>query len=273
MEAALRTAFEAKTGTTLPKMEFHACRGLDGIKEATVDVGGAKLNIAIASGGKNIQKVMEWIKNGQKEYHFVEMMACPSGCIGGGGQPRSDDPEVLTRRMESIYQLDHNSVIRKSHENPAVKRIYTDFFDKPNSRLSHQLLHTHYTNRCGPYEVRRGEDPVLLTFLSLSLESVTLSCSHAFRMKPKVDVHTHGPAKKEASAGSGLLILFGSQSGTAAGAARQLKESYERKKPGSKVRCMAMNNYSFADLPKVFPLSSFLNSTSISTFGFTHVHI
>eukprot|EP00906_Rhabdomonas_costata_P020237 RCo029411 len=216
MEAALRTAYETVTGKALPKLDFHACRGLDGIKEATIEVGGTNINICIASGGKNVHKVMDWIKNKQKTYHFVEMMACPSGCIGGGGQPRSDDPDVLNRRMESIYSLDSGTEIRKSHENQAVKELYANFLEWPGSPMAHRMLHTRYENR----------------------------------MKPVVPVAAHASHRKEHAAGSGVLVLFGSQGGTAAGAARQLKEQYERRKPGAKVRCMPMNSYNFADLPK-----------------------
>jgi len=223
MEAALRTAYEVKTGTPLPKVDFQCCRGLDGIKEASIEVGGATLNIAIANGGRNIHKVMEWIQSGQKSYHFVEMMACPSGCIGGGGQPRSNDPDVLTRRMEAIYALDESSKLRKSHENPAIQQIYKEYFGKPLGHKSHELLHTHYNNRtrqAAPGTPKR------------TMSGTLLRRDSSF------------------SSGKSILILFGSQGGTAAGAARQLKEAHERKLKSGKVRLMAMNHYPFVNLPK-----------------------
>lgn len=218
MEAALRSAYELKTGQTLPRLKFENCRGLEGIKEASIQVGSDTINIAIANGGRNVQKVMEWIRTGQKSYHFVEMMACPSGCIGGGGQPASDDPSVLNKRMEAIYSIDEKTTIRKSHENPAVQAVYTDFFGKPLGHKSHQLLHTTYTNR-----------------MRVAIDNVPV--------KPKARKANINPK-------AGLLILFGSQGGTAASAARHLKEAYERKVPTGKVSLMALNDYPFVNLPK-----------------------
>jgi len=147
MEAALRTAYELATGKHLPRVEFTAVRGLEGIKEAVVDLDGTEIRVAIAHGGANVKKLVEKIKDGEVFYHFVEMMACPGGCIGGGGEPYSDDPDILRKRSEGIYSIDEKQVIRKSHENPSITKIYEVFLGKPLGHKSHELLHTHYTDR------------------------------------------------------------------------------------------------------------------------------
>ena len=147
MEAALRTAYELGTGKALPKLEFTEVRGLEGIREATVNFDGKELRVAIAHGGSNVRKLVERIIAGEVYYDFVEMMACPGGCIGGGGQPYSLDRDVLKKRAEGIYTIDERSVIRKSHENPSIKRIYEEFFEHPLSHRAHELLHTYYTDR------------------------------------------------------------------------------------------------------------------------------
>ncbi|TYB80828.1 MAG: 2Fe-2S iron-sulfur cluster binding domain-containing protein [Kosmotoga sp.] len=147
MEAALRTAYELYTGEELPKLDFNEVRGIEGVKEATITMKDAKLRVAVSHGAANVIKLMDKIKNGEAEYDFVEIMACPGGCIGGGGQPSSNDPDIIQKRIDAIYDIDLNLELRKSHENPAVKQIYEDFFGEPLSHLSHELLHTTYSGR------------------------------------------------------------------------------------------------------------------------------
>ncbi len=147
MEAALRTGYELATGKTLPKVEFQDVRGFTGVKDAEVELDGKKVKIAIAHGTKNVMNLLDKIKNGEVHYDFVEIMACYGGCIGGGGQPKSIDPDVLKKRAEAIYSIDEASTLRKSHENPAIKQLYAEFYGKPLSEKSKKLLHTFYTNR------------------------------------------------------------------------------------------------------------------------------
>jgi NADH-quinone oxidoreductase subunit G len=147
MEAALRTAYELYTEEELPKLDFNEVRGIEGVKEATIEMKDAKLRVAVAHGGANIIRLMEKIKSGEAEYDFVEIMACPGGCIGGGGQPSSNDPDIIQKRIDAIYDIDRKLELRKSHENPAIKQIYEDFFGEPLSHLSHELLHTTYSGR------------------------------------------------------------------------------------------------------------------------------
>ena len=147
MEAALRTAYETVTKEELPSLDFTEVRGLQGIKEAEVDLGGTKLKVAVAHTLANARKLLEAIKSGEAEYHFIEVMACPGGCIGGGGQPLPVDNEVRQKRIDAIYAGDRAMTLRKSHENPAVKTLYEEFLGKPNGPKAHELLHTSYTKR------------------------------------------------------------------------------------------------------------------------------
>jgi len=147
MEAALRTAYELGLGKPLPKIEFNSVRGFEGIKEATVDFDGKILKVAVAHGGANARKLLDKISAGEAYYDFIEIMACPTGCIGGGGQPKSLDKNVLVKRMEGIYTIDEKSTIRKSHENPSIKKLYEEFLEHPLSHISHELLHTTYVDR------------------------------------------------------------------------------------------------------------------------------
>ncbi len=147
MEAALRTGYELATHKTLPKIEFEDVRGFTGVKEAEVDLDGKKVKIAVAHGTGNIIHLLEKIKSGEKHYDFVEMMACYGGCIGGGGQPKSTDPDVLEKRARAIYDVDESKTLRKSHENPAIQQLYKEFYKEPLSELSKKLLHTYYTSR------------------------------------------------------------------------------------------------------------------------------
>ena len=147
MEAALRTVYEVVTGKELEKLEFESVRGLEGVKEATVDLDGLPVKVAVAHGLGNARKVMDKIKAGEADYAFVEVMACPGGCIGGGGQPYVTKKETRMARMDAIYQVDEDMPLRKSHDNPAVQQLYKDFLKEPLGEMSHHLLHTHYTKR------------------------------------------------------------------------------------------------------------------------------
>jgi NADH-quinone oxidoreductase subunit G len=152
MEAAVRTAYEISVGKPLPKLDLVDFRGFKGIKhtEAVIkNKAGQDVNVklAVANGIANARALLEEIKAGKAFYHFIEVMTCPSGCIGGGGQPKSLDPEILKKRFDAIYTLDERSTLRKSHENPAVLQLYKEYLEKPNSHISHELLHTHYHER------------------------------------------------------------------------------------------------------------------------------
>ncbi len=147
MEAALRTAYELATGKALQALDFLEVRGIQGIKETSVDLDGKVLRVAVAHGGANVRKLLNAIQEGKANYDFVEIMACPGGCIGGGGEPYSDDPDIIQKRINGIYKADELKTIRKSHENPAIKAIYEGFFEAPLSHRSHELLHTHYSDR------------------------------------------------------------------------------------------------------------------------------
>ena len=152
MEAALRTAQDTLTGKDLEAIDFEMVRGEQGIKRATVNVNGTDVKVVVASGLKNAKVIMEEIKSGKADYHFVEIMACPGGCIMGGGQPivsskiRSE-VDVRALRANALYTIDEKSVIRKSHENPVVKSIYAEYLEKPGSHKAHELLHTTYAAR------------------------------------------------------------------------------------------------------------------------------
>jgi NADH-quinone oxidoreductase subunit G len=148
MEAALRTAYEMVTGEVLNNIEFEEIRGLEGIKDATIKIGDLDLKVAVASGLGNARKLMESIKNGENEYAMIEVMACPGGCIDGGGQPFiRGDRDILTKRTEVIYNVDMDKKIRKSHENPMIKELYKEYLIEANGKKAHKLLHTHYKNR------------------------------------------------------------------------------------------------------------------------------
>jgi NADH-quinone oxidoreductase subunit G/NADP-reducing hydrogenase subunit HndD len=146
MEAALRTAYELITGKTLPALDFYDVRGLTGIKEATVDIEGTKVRVAVAHSLGHARQLLERVKAGE-QYHFIEIMCCPGGCIGGGGQPIPTNTEIREQRIKGIYQADAEMAIRKSHENPSIQAIYREFLGKPLGEKSHHLLHTAYTPR------------------------------------------------------------------------------------------------------------------------------
>jgi NADP-reducing hydrogenase subunit HndD len=145
IEAAVRTAYEVITKKPLPKIEFEELRGLEGVRSATIDVDGLKLNIGIAHGLGNARKLLEQIKEGKCQFHAIEVMACPGGCIDGAGQPlHHGNSDVIKARWEAIYQADREMPIRKSHENPSIQAIYKEFLGEPCGHKSHELLHTHY---------------------------------------------------------------------------------------------------------------------------------
>ena len=152
MEAALRTAVEKLTGETLEDVDFTAVRGVEGVKEAEYDVAGKKIKVAVASGTKNAKVLMDQIKNGTSEYLFIEIMGCPGGCINGGGQPIQHAVvrnfiDLKARRAEALYTADRNNAVRKSHENEAIKTLYTEYLGKPGSHKAHEILHTSYVAR------------------------------------------------------------------------------------------------------------------------------
>lgn len=147
MEAALRTVYEVVTQKELETLDFRDVRGLEGVKEATVDLNDMNVKVAVAHGLGNARKVLDKVKAGEADYHFIEIMCCPGGCIGGGGQPIPTNTEIRKKRMEAIYAVDKEMALRKSHENPAVKVLYEEFLGAPLSEKSHELLHTHYTPR------------------------------------------------------------------------------------------------------------------------------
>ncbi len=147
MEAALRTAYEVYTGKTLSDINFRAVRGMEGIREAEVDLNGTKIMVAVAHTLKNARILLEQIEKGESPYAFIEVMTCPGGCLGGGGQPIPTNAEVRKFRADSIYYEDAHKGLRKSHENPEILYLYEHFLKEPLGHLSHHLLHTTYTER------------------------------------------------------------------------------------------------------------------------------
>lgn len=146
MEAALRTVYEVSTGETLKNIDFIEVRGFQGIKEATIKMGDLDVKIAVAHGLGNARLLMEKVKAGIADYHFIEIMACPGGCIGGGGNPVKNWKKMQPR-FDAIYQEDRDLPIRKSHENKEIQQLYQEFLGEPNGHKSHELLHTSYTDR------------------------------------------------------------------------------------------------------------------------------
>ena len=148
MEAALRTVYEVVTGEELKTVEFTEVRGLKSLKEATVNVAGIDVKVAVVNTLEEARKMMERIKKGTADYHFIEIMACPSGCLGGGGQPVPINYETRMKRAGAIYRADEQMAMRKSHENPAIKTLYAEFLGMPLGEKSHKYLHTHYHQQC-----------------------------------------------------------------------------------------------------------------------------
>ena len=148
IEAAVRTAYELHTKKELPRLDFDELRGMEGIRKATIDFGGIPIHIGIAHGLGNARKLLEEIQTGTSEFHAIEIMSCPGGCIGGGGQPyHHGNAEILKKRQRAIYREDSKKAIRKSHENPYIIKLYEEFLGKPMSEKAHHLLHTAYFDR------------------------------------------------------------------------------------------------------------------------------
>ena len=158
MEAALRTAYHTLTGTEHEAIKFEAVRGFDGIREASLEINGMTVNIAVAHGMKNAKVLLDEIRAGNSKYHFIEVMGCPGGCINGGGQPYvrecflpNEDADIMDtykeKRAQALYSEDERQTLRQSHNNPQMKALYDEFLGEPNSHLAHELLHTHYGAR------------------------------------------------------------------------------------------------------------------------------
>lgn len=147
MEAALRTAYYLITGTELEQLEVKAVRGLDGVKEARVQIGGLDIGVAVVSGLTNAARLLDQVRGGRNDLHFVEVMTCPGGCIAGGGQPFSTNPVTIKERMQALHRIDRDEPVRVAHHNEAVQRLYDEFLGKPLGEKSHKLLHTHYVKR------------------------------------------------------------------------------------------------------------------------------
>ena len=153
MEAALRTVADVLTGEDLEDIDYNAVRGVEkGIKEAELELAGKKIRIAVAHGTAMAGKLLDMVKSGEKDYHFIEIMGCSGGCVTGGGQPQVDaktlmDVDVRVERAKALYEEDVIMEHRKSHKNPMIKKVYDEFLGKPNGHKSHELLHTHYFER------------------------------------------------------------------------------------------------------------------------------
>lgn len=144
LEAALRTVYEKFTGKTLEDVNFMAVRGTQGIREASIDINGRTVRVAALSGLGNARKVLEKIVKGEEHYDIIEIMACPSGCVNGGGQPYTHNrDEVIEQRISGLYQIDRNTSVRKSHENPSIQKLYQEFLGEAGSHTAHELLHVH----------------------------------------------------------------------------------------------------------------------------------
>jgi NADP-reducing hydrogenase subunit HndD len=153
MEAALRTVAEKLTGKPLDALDFHDVREVSGLKEASIRIGDLEVNVAVANGLNNAKTILEKVKAGEKQYHLIELMACPGGCIGGGGQPYPPDGryvldhEILKKRAAALYGIDASKKLRKSHENPYIQQLYKQYLQHPGSEKAHELLHTSYAPR------------------------------------------------------------------------------------------------------------------------------
>ena len=156
MEAALRTAYYVLTGKEHDLIKFEEVRGFDGIKEASLEIGGQTINVAVASGMKNAKLLMDEVRAGTSKYAFIEIMGCPGGCIAGGGQPYvkpcflpNEDVDILDtykeKRAAALYSEDERQTVRQSHNNPQIQQLYADYLGEPNSHKAHELLHTTYS--------------------------------------------------------------------------------------------------------------------------------
>ena len=154
IEAAARTAYEVFTGKKLEKIDFTELRGLEGIRDAWVDFNGTPIHIGIAHGLKNARTLLERVREGKEQFHAIEVMACPGGCIGGAGQPyHHGNSEIIKKRFAATYEEDRNKPIRKSHENPSIIKLYKEYLGEPCGHKSHELLHTHYFDKSDHVEI------------------------------------------------------------------------------------------------------------------------
>ncbi len=147
MEAAIRSAYFLLTKTEMPDLKVEAVRGLDGVKEAHLNINGMEVGVAVVNGLGNAAKLLEEVRAGRKDLHFIEVMTCPGGCIAGGGQPFTTNPATIRERMQALYKIDRDEPLRTSHTNTAIKRLYDEYLGEPNGHKSHELLHTHYGKR------------------------------------------------------------------------------------------------------------------------------
>ncbi len=147
MEAAIRTAYFNLTGKDLECLELNSVRGFDGVKEASINIDGLSLNVAVVNGIGNIKPILNDVQKGNSKYHFIEVMSCPGGCINGGGQPIHQKSEKIQKRTKALYQIDSKMKHRKSHENESLKVLYKEFLIEPNSHKAHEILHTKYFNK------------------------------------------------------------------------------------------------------------------------------
>lgn len=153
MEATLRTAAEKLSGGRVDKLEFTEVRAVEGLREASITLGDRTLNVGVANGLVNASVLLDKVVRGEKAFHLIEIMACPGGCIGGGGQPypprgmKALDPALLQARAQALYSIDGAKELRRSHENPAIRTLYAEFLGEPGGPKAHELLHTHYAAR------------------------------------------------------------------------------------------------------------------------------
>ena len=152
MEAALRTVADKLTGEDLKEIDYKEARGEKGIKKASLNIAGKEVKIVVASGLANARKIMDEIQSGKADYQFVEIMACPGGCVMGGGQPIRTSKEraeidIRAKRANALYTIDEKSTLRKSHENPVIQKIYKEYLEEPGSHKAHELLHTSYSKK------------------------------------------------------------------------------------------------------------------------------
>jgi iron only hydrogenase large subunit-like protein len=147
MEAAVRSAYFLLTGTELAELKIQALRGMKGCKELRAKIGELEVGAAVVSGLGNARKLLDQIRNGRKDLHFIEVMTCPGGCINGGGQPLGANLDSIKARMQALYKIDRDATLRVSHHNESVNRLYREFLGQPLGEKSHHLLHTHYQRR------------------------------------------------------------------------------------------------------------------------------
>lgn len=147
MEAALRTAYEVKTGNRLENVEFNQIRGHKLVKEGSIMFGEKEIKFLVVATPKEAIPYIEEVKNGTSPYHFIEVMVCPGGCIAGGGQPIPTNPDIVKERMKALYISDAEKVLRRSYENPIIKKVYSEFLGEPLSEKAEKYLHTHFVDR------------------------------------------------------------------------------------------------------------------------------